>query len=90
MCLLSIEGVCQNQISNSNNGGEKMKLIFCLDKNNGMLFAGKRQSRDSILYEELLKRIGECKLWISSYSASLFPQMSNIIISLCYNEYSVV
>ena len=73
-----------------------MKLIFCLDKKNGMLFAGKRQSRDSILYEELLKRIGECKLWISSYSSSLFPLMSNIIIDDDYcskateNEYCFI
>lgn len=63
-----------------------MKLIFCIDKKNGMLFAGKRQSRDSVLYEEILKKIDKHCLWMSSYSAPLFPSKENIFIDDDYSS----
>ena len=50
-----------------------MTLIFCIDDAGGMLFGGKRQSRDRVLNEYLLSRIGEAPLWVTPYSAALFP-----------------
>ncbi len=51
-----------------------MNLIFCIDDAGGMLFGGKRQSRDRALNEYLQKRIGESPLWVTPYTAALFPE----------------
>ena len=50
-----------------------MTLIFCIDDGGGMLFGGKRQSRDRVLNQYLLSRIGDAPLWVTPYSAALFP-----------------
>lgn len=50
-----------------------MTLIFCIDDGGGMLFGGKRQSRDRVLNQYLLSRIGDAPLWVTPYSATLFP-----------------
>lgn len=47
-------------------------LIACLDDRGGMLFNKRRQSRDAILLEDLLREVGNRDLWISEFSASLF------------------
>lgn len=57
-----------------------MKLIFCIDKKNGTMFGGKRQSRDKILYENILAKVNDSRLWMSSYSAPLFSGESEILI----------
>lgn len=57
-----------------------MKLCVCLDKKNGMMFFGKRQSQDSVQRERLLSLVGENKLWLSAYSAKLFGELSNVIV----------
>jgi hypothetical protein len=49
-----------------------MTYIFCIDDKCGMLFLGKRQSRDRILNARLLSLIGQGDLYVTSYSASLF------------------
>lgn len=49
-----------------------MKLIFCVDENNGMMFMDKRQSRDSILRKRILEIVAPNKLWMSKYSAGQF------------------
>ena len=50
-----------------------MTLIFCIDHGGGMLFCGKRQSRDRILNEYIQSLIGESPLWVTPYTAKLFP-----------------
>ncbi len=50
-----------------------MTLIFCVDDNGGMLFGGKRQSRDRVLNEHLQNLIGDSPLWVTPYTAKLFP-----------------
>ena len=49
-----------------------MKLIICLDDKNGMLFNGRRQSRDSAVVEDVLKSTGNQKLNILPFSQALF------------------
>lgn len=51
-----------------------MKLIVCLDDNNGMMFNKRRQSRDKILIEDVLELCKGEKLYINEYSAKLFPE----------------
>lgn len=49
-----------------------MHIIICVDNNFGMAFAGRRQSRDRLLLEQMLKTVGDNRLFITSYSAKLF------------------
>ena len=57
-----------------------MKLIFCIDKDNGMMFFGKRQSQDSKLREWIINKVGINKLWMSEYSAKQFTEYSEMIV----------
>ncbi len=57
-----------------------MNLIICLDKSNGMLFCGKRQSRDSVLCEKVLELTQGSKLWMNVSSAKLFTYTDNITV----------
>ncbi len=50
-----------------------MKLILCLDDTSGMMFNHRRQSRDRVLIADLVTHVGNATLWISPYSAPLFP-----------------
>ena len=56
-----------------------MKLIVCLDDQNGMLFHGRRQSRDKVLCENILDTFGNAGLYMNAYSAKLFPANENEI-----------
>ena len=51
-----------------------MTLILCLDKKGGMMLFGKRQSKDRVLREELLGKIGEGRLVISPYTKGQFEE----------------
>ena len=51
-----------------------MKLIVCLDDNNGMMFNNRRQSRDKILIENVLEICKGEKLYTNEYSSKLFPE----------------
>ena len=57
-----------------------MKLCVCVDKNRGMMFFGKRTSQDRVQRAEMLNLIGNNRLWVSSYSESLFEAVENIIV----------
>lgn len=50
-----------------------MILVVCLDDHGGTMFNHRRQSRDRILIADLLAYIGDRRLVVSPYSASLFP-----------------
>lgn len=67
-----------------------MKLIFCVEKNNGIMFFGKRQTKDRLLNKHLLEIIGDSKLWVSSYSAELFEEAENVTIDDNYIEKAYV
>lgn len=49
-----------------------MKLVVCLDKNNGISFFHKRQSQDEFQRKNLLELIGKTKLYLSEYSYDLY------------------
>ncbi len=56
-----------------------MKVIVCLDDNNGMLFNNRRQSRDSLLIEHIMSGSGDEKLNILEFSKGLFTQYAGKI-----------
>ena len=59
-----------------------MKLIVCLDERRGMAFNHRRQSRDRVLIEDLLRTVGEARLFAAPYSASLFEgKPLNLVVS---------
>lgn len=49
-----------------------MKIILCLDDNNGMLFNNRRQSRDSVVVEDVLNNLNGEKLNVFTFSSALF------------------
>ena len=63
-----------------------MKLIFCLEKNKGTMFLGKRQSKDRVLNERLLQIVGNSKLWVSEYSSELFEPSGSLVIDNDYKN----
>lgn len=63
-----------------------MKLIFCLEKNKGTMFLGKRQSKDRVLNERLLQIVGNSKLWVSEYSSELFEPPESLVIDNDYKN----
>ena len=54
-----------------------MKVIVCVDDNNGMMFNNRRQSRDRILIEDVVKNVIGGNLLMAPYSEPLFKD-SNI------------
>lgn len=52
-----------------------MKLIVCLDEENGMSFSGRRQSMDRVLRQQAMALAGGV-LWMNSYSARQFSDFS--------------
>lgn len=60
-----------------------MKLIVCLDDRNGMLFYGKRLSRDRVVCEKVVNMVGAAKLWMNGYSAKMFADISK---NICVDE----
>ena len=61
-----------------------MKLIFCVAKDNGMMFFGKRQSKDSKLIEWIVDHVGESRIWVSNYSAKQFEGVANVVVDDAY------
>lgn len=49
-----------------------MKAIVCVDDGLGMLFNHRRQSRDSVLRDRILKLTDGKRLWMNHYSAKQF------------------
>lgn len=59
-----------------------MIAVICVDDNNGMLFNNRRQSRDMLLIEDLIKYANSNKILINEFSKSLFADYEhNILIS---------
>jgi hypothetical protein len=58
-----------------------MNLIVCVDKQNGMMFNGRRQSQDSVLRERVLELCSGARLLMNEYSKLQFYEYSDIIVS---------
>ncbi len=48
-----------------------MIIFICTDKNKGLLFNQRRQSRDEAVLKDILDTAGE-QLWMNAYSSKLF------------------
>lgn len=57
-----------------------MKLIFCIDDKNGMMFFGKRQSQDSLLRKWIIEHTAGSRLWMSLYSAKQFNDQTGYVV----------
>ncbi len=59
-----------------------MIIIACLDDAGGMMFHNRRQSKDRVLRDTILKEVGEGKLWMNGYTQKQFDdeQQQNIMI----------
>ena len=58
-----------------------MTVFVCLDDNNGMLFCGRRQSRDRVITQDILTQCEGSRLWMDEYSRKLFENMEGNIIT---------
>ena len=58
-----------------------MTLLYCVDNNNGLMFNGRRQSRDKVLLARILERTKESRLWVVPYSAKLFGSEAHIQVA---------
>ena len=57
-----------------------ISVAVCVDDKLGMLFYGKRQSRDRVLIEELIESACGKKIYISSFSKLLFPNDESVTV----------
>ncbi len=53
-----------------------MKIIVCIDDNNGLLFNKRRVSSDIAVIDRIVDTVGQNKLWVTEYSAALFKDKS--------------
>ena len=58
-----------------------MKVIICVDDNNGMIFNNRRQSRDRVLIEDVLNSVKDGRLFIAPFSKLLFQNSETHIES---------
>ena len=62
-----------------------MKLIICIDDNNGMMFNKRRQSKDSAVRADIAAEVGADTLWMNPYSAKQFEDTSELKIQVDEN-----
>ena len=55
-------------------------LIACVDHKYGLLFNGRRVSKDETVIKKLLETIGDNKLWMSQYTSSLFQEEDSKVV----------
>ena len=60
-----------------------MTLIACVDNSFGILFGGRRVSRDAMIYKRIIELIGGNKLYLSTYSYPLFCGYDVVIDDDC-------
>ncbi|MBR5295735.1 MAG: ribonuclease Z [Clostridia bacterium] len=58
-----------------------MTLIVCIDKKGGMMFGDRRQTKDLLLCERILNITKEKNLFLSPYSAPLFSEKKDLVVS---------
>lgn len=69
-----------------------MILFVCVDDQNGMLFGGRRQSKDRVLRARMLEACGKHPLKMSPYSAAQFEENGAVVadnayaVNVCEND----
>lgn len=58
-----------------------MTGIVCLDQEDGLLFNGRRQSRDRVVTEKILSMTKGNPLWMSAYSRRIFPEDASVCVA---------
>lgn len=58
-----------------------MILLVCCENRGGMMFFGKRLSRDRVLTDYVLSLVGDAPLHVTAYSAALLEGGKNLKIS---------
>jgi len=60
-----------------------MKIIVCIDDDDGMLFNHRRQSQDRVLRNRIKNKTQNSKLWMNAYSFKQFKDedTENIIVA---------
>lgn len=58
-----------------------MNIAVCLDDKNGMLFCGRRQSKDQYLRQQLLQLAQPNGLWMNGFSAKQFEAGDEILVA---------
>lgn len=56
-----------------------MTVIVCLDERNGLLFNGRRQSRDRLVIEDILSTVPGGRLFAAPFSAPLFAGVELLV-----------
>lgn len=64
-----------------------MLFITVVDDRFGMAFNGRRQSRDRVLCEKILSLAAGKRLWMNTYSGSLFEESDNLSCELCTDDF---
>ena len=59
---------------------KQLTVAVCIDERRGMLFGGRRQSRDRVLIAELIETAQNQPICINSFSKTLFEPYSNKVI----------
>ena len=62
--------------------GEIMLIIACVDERNGMMFNYRRQSRDSVVYQDVLRECYGKRLYMNAYSGNLFAESEGVDIRI--------
>lgn len=63
-----------------------MHIIVCVDNNSGMMFGGRRQSRDSILLEDVFSCLSDTGVAVFPYSENLFTGYENVKTAESFDE----
>ena len=58
-----------------------MTGIVCLDQEDGLLFNGRRQSRDRVVTEKILSMTEGKPIWMSAYSRRIFPEDAPVCVT---------
>lgn len=66
-----------------------MIVICCVDDRFGLAFNHRRVSSDAVVTEDILKRIGDGRLYVSPYSAKLFFNFPEDHITVTENPFEV-
>ena len=74
-----------------------MKIIVCIDNDGGMLFNNRRQSRDRVLIDDVIRMTEGKRLYIDAYSELLFADFggrytidSDMLDNACEADYCFV